>query len=127
MTGQNQRRNRNLNIEPLEERQVLTRFFDFGATGVPDIVQDAGPTVVLELHQSDVTFTQAEHGQVAIDDSGDLVYTPDAGFVGKDEFTYTIGDGQQQTVDLTVWESLYAVPDWFQVAPGSGAWHRVVS
>ena len=121
MTGQNQRRNRNLNIEPLEERQVLTRFFDFGATGVPDIVQDAGPTVVLELHQSDVTFTQAEHGQVAIDDSGDLVYTPDAGFVGKDEFTYTIGDGQQQTVDLTVWESLYAVPDWFQVAPGSGA------
>ncbi|TXP82637.1 hypothetical protein FV276_25515, partial [Escherichia coli] len=36
--------------------------------------------------------TQGAHGSVAIE-NGQLVYTPNAGYVGQDTFTYTVTSG----------------------------------
>ena len=53
--------------------------------------------------------TQGANGAVAITDSGATVtYTPDAGFTGLDEFTYTVSDGTDEataTVMVTVTEA----------------------
>ncbi|MBC7974913.1 MAG: tandem-95 repeat protein, partial [Myxococcales bacterium] len=48
-----------------------------------------------------VAFTQGAHGGVAIA-SGVATYTPQAGFVGLDSFTYTIDDGHGATATATV-------------------------
>jgi Bacterial Ig domain len=47
------------------------------------------------------SFTQGAHGAVAIT-SGIATYTPAAGFVGLDSFTYTIDDGHGVTATATV-------------------------
>lgn len=53
--------------------------------------------------------TQGANGAVAITDSGATVtYTPNAGFTGLDEFTYTVSDGTDEasaTVMVTVTEA----------------------
>lgn len=41
-----------------------------------------------------VAATQPTNGRVVLARDGSLVYTPDAGFVGKDRFTYTADDGR---------------------------------
>ena len=38
--------------------------------------------------------TKAAHGAVVINSDNTITYTPQAGFVGTDTFTYTISDGQ---------------------------------
>lgn len=42
------------------------------------------------------------HGTVALDNSGALIYTPDANFNGNDAFTYTVSDGHGGTATGTV-------------------------
>ena len=51
-----------------------------------------------------VEFGQGEHGGVALDEEGALVYTPDPGFAGHDTFTYTVVDqaGAETTARVTV-------------------------
>lgn len=51
-----------------------------------------------------IKHTKPEHGKVKIDDNGSFVYTPAAGWSGKDSFTYRIGDGFFTTkrIDVTV-------------------------
>ena len=53
--------------------------------------------------------TQGAYGTVAITDNGATVtYTPNAGFAGSDDFTYTVSDGTDQvtaTVTVTVTEA----------------------
>jgi hypothetical protein len=51
-----------------------------------------------------VGVSQGEHGTVAIDDEGALVYTPKKGFAGQDSFTYTVSDGNgaETTARVTV-------------------------
>ena len=50
-----------------------------------------------------VATTQPAHGTVEILDAGLSVrYTPEAGFVGTDHFTYTVSDGQGGTDTATV-------------------------
>jgi len=45
----------------------------------------------------------AQHGQVIIGDGGaDVVYTPDDGYFGADQFTYTATDADQETSTATV-------------------------
>ncbi|MHA7246763.1 Ig-like domain-containing protein [Arthrobacter tecti] len=44
----------------------------------------------------------AQHGSVTIDDRGLLIYTPDSGWAGSDEFTYTVSDGHGGTAEATV-------------------------
>lgn len=40
------------------------------------------------------SFTQAEHGVVSLGSDGSFTYTPAAGFIGNDSFTYVIADGR---------------------------------
>jgi phosphohistidine swiveling domain-containing protein len=40
-----------------------------------------------------ISFSAPAHGTLSVVGSGSFVYTPDAGFVGDDTFTYTDGDG----------------------------------
>ncbi|WJH42182.1 Ig-like domain-containing protein [Aliirhizobium terrae] len=55
---------------------------------------------------SPVTYglgTQAQHGTVTINADGSYSYTPVAGYVGSDSFTYTVSDGQAtSTYTVTV-------------------------
>ncbi len=63
--------------------------------GTLRIEGDVSPTV------SDVG--QAAHGTVTIGANGaNLIYTPDAGFIGTDTFTYTIDDGAGGTAQATI-------------------------
>jgi len=56
---------------------------------------DVGETLAIQA------FTQGTHGTVA-SDSGNLKYTPTAGYSGTDSFTYTINDGNGGTATATV-------------------------
>jgi hypothetical protein len=51
-----------------------------------------------------VAHSQGEHGSVAVDAEGALVYTPKPGFAGLDSFSYTICDekGAETTARVTV-------------------------
>jgi len=57
------------------------------------------------------SVTQGSHGQVAINNDDTITYTPGAGFVGADQFTYTISDGQGGTDTATVAVTVTAAPD----------------
>lgn len=48
-----------------------------------------------------ISFTDPANG-IVINNNGNVSYTPDAGFVGTDSFTYTIDDGQGHTATATV-------------------------
>ena len=48
------------------------------------------------------SFTQPAHGSVAKNSSGLLVYTPAAGYLGSDSFTYTVTDTQGLSATGTV-------------------------
>ncbi len=47
-------------------------------------------------------FTQGSSGTVSEDENGNLVYTPNTGFIGTDSFTYTISDGNGGVDTATV-------------------------
>ncbi len=47
-------------------------------------------------------FTQPLHGVAAVDPAGAITYTPDPDFYGKDTFTYTATDGQQESAPAVV-------------------------
>jgi hypothetical protein len=51
-----------------------------------------------------LSSTQGQHGSVAVNSNGTLIYTPAAGFTGTDTFSYTIGDGLggKATASVTV-------------------------
>ncbi len=49
-----------------------------------------------------VEVVQPENGTVTFAANGDLIYTPDAGYFGPDEFTYTITDGHGGESTATV-------------------------
>lgn len=46
------------------------------------------------------------HGSVSVNPDGTIAYTPDAGFVGSDTFTYTADDGQGGTATQSVYVSV---------------------
>ena len=51
------------------------------------------------------SFSQAANGTVVENPDGTLNYTPNAGFVGADSFTYTVSDGtvgDAASVNVTV-------------------------
>lgn len=120
---------RQLELERLEDRQVLTAILGGGYTSDVSYHQVAQNDDIEELPiggfylSVDLTAVgPAEHGTVSLDD-GIVTYTPAADFVGLDTFEYTYvseaGDSLQGTGYVNVTESVYALPDWIQVAPGS--------
>ena len=48
------------------------------------------------------SFTQPGHGTVAENSNASLTYTPAAGYLGADSFTYTVSDGHGETATGTV-------------------------
>jgi hypothetical protein len=73
-----------------------------------DTDPDSDPLMVTDA-------TDPAHGSVAINGDGTVTYTPDAGYVGGDSFTYTAGDGRGGTdsagVSITVNEPPNRPPD----------------
>jgi VCBS repeat-containing protein len=58
-----------------------------------------------------ITFTQPSHGSVSIDPQGNALYTPAAGYLGNDAFTYTVtsnGTSETATVSLAIAQPNYA-------------------
>jgi VCBS repeat-containing protein len=58
-----------------------------------------------------ITFTQPSHGSVSIDPQGNAVYSPAAGYLGGDAFTYTVtsnGTAETATVNLAIAQPNYA-------------------
>ncbi|EFA5165718.1 tandem-95 repeat protein [Escherichia coli] len=60
--------------------------------GVPVTIDAIGNDRFVNLDQAITGVTQGAHGSVAIE-NGQLVYTPNAGYVGQDTFTYTVTSG----------------------------------
>ena len=96
-------------------------------------VEEAGQAVVGNLLTNDIdvdgdnlTTTIAEqplNGSVTLLADGTFRYTPDPGFTGSDEFTYTVTDGESTstaTVDINVAEPSIAVTDSDLTTPDTG-------
>jgi VCBS repeat-containing protein len=81
-------------------------------TSVPGAPDPAGPQKVINgslltgatdvdgpnaLATSAVTNQATSHGHVTINTAGEFSYTPNAGYIGTDTFTYTITDGNTPT------------------------------
>ena len=60
--------------------------------GVPVTIDAIGNDRFVNPDQAISGVTQGAHGSVAIE-NGQLVYTPNAGYVGQDTFTYTVTSG----------------------------------
>ena len=96
---------------------ATTSTLDIEVTSVGDVVPDdatthAGVPVTLAVLTNDnfanadakVTgATRGEHGSVIVNPDGTITYTPDAGYVGSDSFTYTVtSGGRTETATVTV-------------------------
>lgn len=88
-----------------------------------------GSSVVIAVRDNDTDaegssltvtgVTQGANGSVLIDTvTGNLVYTPNAGFSGHDSFTYTIEDSGGKTATATVTVNVTAAPN---IAPETDA------
>ncbi len=96
--------------------------------GAPDAVDDAyltaenTPLLISDLLQNDTlvdnaqitAFTQPGSGLVSDNGDGTFTYTPTAGFVGTDQFTYTLTDSDGETdtaiVSVAVGSNSAALP-----------------
>jgi LysM repeat protein len=71
---------------------------------------------------SAISYTQPAHGTVTVSADGSFIYTPDAGYVGLDTFTYIAGAGivsSTATVTVNVFQPLLvATPDVYTVHTG---------
>ncbi|OCX51008.1 hypothetical protein BEL04_20020 [Mucilaginibacter sp. PPCGB 2223] len=56
-----------------------------------------------------VTPTNGTHGITSVDASGNVTYTPAAGFIGKDTYTYTLTNGGITSAPITVTVSVKPV------------------
>ena len=65
-----------------------------------------------------VGTTSPANGRVEVLPSRQLTYTPRAGFVGTDRFTYTVGDGQGGTATATVTVTIENVEETPAAPPG---------
>ncbi len=54
------------------------------------------------------SFTSGANGNVSTNGAGMIVYTPNAGFYGNDEFLYTINDAQGGTSSASVYVTVYS-------------------
>ncbi len=56
--------------------------------------------------------TPGTYGSVGVNADGTVTYSPDAGFVGDDTFTYTASDGHGGSATATVYVSVYGFGQW---------------
>jgi hypothetical protein len=67
-----------------------------------------------------VAVADPAHGSAAANGDGTVIYTPDAGFVGTDQFEYTISDGGGGTDSATVFVTVEERPPTVTKVKGSG-------
>ena len=87
-----------------------------GGSGVIDVLDnDTDP----EGDPLTVTSATADHGDVAIDQNGDLIYTPYDGYCGPDTITYTVCDNEplcdigQVFITVECADDVLAIPQGF--------------
>ncbi|HEY0334824.1 MAG TPA: Ig-like domain-containing protein [Stenotrophomonas sp.] len=94
----------NLQIEPINQAPVAN-------DDIAIVDQGASVMVAVRTNDSDadgdaltvVAVTQGANGSVVIDGvTGNPLYTPNAGFVGADTFSYTVSDGHGATATAMV-------------------------
>src|SRR5207245_1304156 len=95
---------------------------------------NTGAAVLIDVLENDVefdhetlnivAFTQPANGTVTLDASGQLRFTPNAGFKGATQFTYTIRDasGIEATANVFV-SPVVASADSRTIAPNDPAGH----
>ncbi|MCP4424903.1 MAG: tandem-95 repeat protein, partial [Chloroflexi bacterium] len=99
-----------VNDAPVANDDAETTVLETAVTIAP-LENDADPdtTDTMDL----VSFTQGAHGTVADNGDGTLTYTPEAGYIGDDSFTYTIEDAHGASdaaaVNITVNPKTYYV------------------
>src|SRR5690606_5309517 len=77
-------------------------------TGAGEVLTVAAALLVANDTDADgdeleiLSVQDATHGSVSLDDDGNVVFTPEAGFEGEATFTYTVSDGQGGTSTATV-------------------------
>jgi len=97
-----------------------------GTTGLIDVL--GGDTdSVAPLDPSTVTIvTPPAHGTASVNTStGQIAYTPNAGYVGPDSLTYTVAD-TEANVSAPATVTLDAVPEPLQVTIGAGGVNSLV-
>ncbi|QAA32623.1 hypothetical protein C1I91_13800 [Clostridium manihotivorum] len=57
-----------------------------------------------------ISVTEPQHGKVVVNSDGTISYTPNAGYHGKESFTYTISDGHNGISTATVSIDVNATP-----------------
>ena len=103
-----------LNVLPELTPEAVDDSFDSNLDSL-DVLQNDTP--VDESDELTVAeYSQGEHGKVSLNDDGTLNYTPEDGFVGTDEFTYSVTDGdtvsETASVSVTVEDAtLFEVSD----------------
>ena len=110
-----------LNLETVNDAPAANTDSFSGVHGKPisgnvmanDSDADGDPLTVIAT-----TIATADGGQVILLADGTFTYTPDAGFVGIDSFTYSIGDGHGGSATATVSLNVFntnpqAQTDWF--------------
>jgi VCBS repeat-containing protein len=55
-------------------------------------------------------FTTPEYGSVTLSEDGEFIFTPEAGFVGEDQFTYEVSDGQETAQAIVSLEIVSPIP-----------------
>jgi ELWxxDGT repeat protein/VCBS repeat-containing protein len=70
------------------------------ATGV--LANDTDPDAADAGHLTAALVNDATHGHVTLNADGSFTYTPNAGYVGPDSFTYQASDGIDASNDATV-------------------------
>ena len=79
---------------PFAVDDSLVNAIPFGSVRFPINVKAndlPGSTGVIDV----VTVTNGLHGTTSIDSQGRVLYTPNGGYIGTDQFTYTIEDSRQ--------------------------------
>ena len=104
---------------------------DMSENHAPDADGDSAETMVDEPVEIDVLdndmdaddddleiieVTEPDHGTADIS-GNDIVYTPDAGYVGTDTFSYTISDGRGGTDEADVTVEIVALPTLIITSP----------
>ena len=88
---------------PLEVEVEAGKTVDVGVLANIFAAEDSAPPVL-------VSVGQAGHGEAAISGAG-VRYTPAPEFVGKDQFTYTVGNGKTQSTAWIVVSVVEAVSE----------------
>jgi inhibitor of cysteine peptidase len=129
-----------MRLESLESRRLRTSLpYSYWPSSSP--IDDAvtikvGEEARIDLLRKADSWNRADAGERSIDSVGDplhgshqlladgrtLIYTPDEGFTGVDQFTYVgidpNGANYEGSVAINVADPIVAIPDWFHVDQG---------